>query len=40
LLKDPLLRARMGRAGRSLVEREMAIELIVQKHLMIYPQLA
>lgn len=39
LIDEPELRKRMGKAGRSLAEREFAIEKIVEQHLKIYREM-
>lgn len=40
LLRDPHERARMGRAGRALIEREFALEAMVDAYARLYRQLA
>lgn len=39
LIEDPILRGKMGMAGRELALREFAIEKIVEQHLDVYKQL-
>jgi glycosyltransferase involved in cell wall biosynthesis len=39
LIKDPVLRKKMGKAGRELANQAFAIEQIVEQHMDVYRQL-